>query len=283
MPGATGIVHFAMGGAGYDEHIGLIISGRWGEDVNVQERGGTGGVGTMVGGAQATVIDGLTYLPVDANCALDELVRASYPNGDLTAIPLEVGDDERSIKSALWEVNRAVVTMEQSAALQAALTLLLTSGKHTRDTGAVDYSSCPKTTFEWFRGHAKIAAANAYLRRVEWTLENRIVPFWSLNEVASGSERFPEYGVKGNEMCGLAVTAHVETDTDVTADELITVASVIGTCVNNADSPVTITITSTLPNVYSWDTGPAAHDALKEINYQMGHDANSGNFGVGIA
>jgi hypothetical protein len=273
-----------MGAAGYDTPIGQLLSGRWGEDVNVQERGGTGGTGTMVGGQQATVIDGLTYLPIDKDsCAIDKILRASYPNGALTDIPLDVGDDERGIRSAVWEAQRTVMTIEAGAAFQMALTALLTTGKHTRTGGGLDHSSCPKTTFEWHRGHVKIASSNAGLRRCAWTVDNRIVPFWSLNEVASGSERFPEYGVKGNEMATLDIVALVETAADLTADELITVATVIGTAVNAADTPETITITSTTPEVYAWDTGPTAHDALKEINYRMGHDANSGNLAISTA
>lgn len=282
MPGATGLVHYALGGAGFNTPIGLDIGGRWGEDINAQLRGGVGGVGVYVGGASVSAVEA-SYLPVDANCLVDKITRASYPNGALSAIPLEVGDDERGIQSAAWNVNRAEVTVETEAALAMNLALLLTSGKKTRTAGGGDHSAAPKTTFEWYRGSCKIAGANAGVRRAAWTLENSVVPFHSLNTVVAGSQRFPEYGSKGNEMVALALVALQETAIDLTADEIVTVASVIGTCINNAGSPVTITITSTTPTVTSWDTSPSAHDALKEISYSMVHDPNSSNFTLGIA
>lgn len=279
--GATGIVHYILGGGSYDTPVGLDPGGRWGEDINVQKRGGVGGVGVNVPGAQVSAIDA-TFIPVDANCLLDKVIRASYPNGALTSVSLEAGDDELGLRSSAWKVQRAVVTVEAEAALQMALMFVLASGKHSRTSGGGNHSSCPLTTFEWYRGHCKIAGSNAGIQRAEWTLENNVVPQFSLNEVASGSERFPEYGPIGNEIVSLALTALTDRSVNLTNDELQTVASVVATCVSNAGSPVTATITSTTPSVTAWDTSPSAHDALKQISYSMIHDDNSGNFALSV-
>jgi hypothetical protein len=281
MPGATGIVHYMLGGGSYDTPIGLEPGGRWGEDINVQARGGIGGVGVNVPGAQISAVEA-SYIPVDANCLIDKILRASYPNGALTAIPLEVGDDERGMQSASWNANRAEIITEAEAALMLNLALLLTSGDHTRTAGGGDHSTCPKTTFEWYRGKTQIGGANAGVRRAAWTVENNIVPFYSLNNVVAGKQRFPEYGAKGNQMVSLAIVALQETAVDLTSDEMQAVGNVIATCINDAGSPVTITITSTAPDAFAWDTGASAHDALKEINYSLGHDPNTG-LGIGIA
>lgn len=271
MAGATGMVHYTT------PIIGQILGGQWGEDINMQERGGIGGAGVNVPGAQFTAVR-MQYLPVDSACLVESILRASYPNGALTDITLEVGDDELGIKSTVWNCHEGELTMEAEAALQMNLLLHLLAGKHTRETGGGSNSACAKTTYEWFRGHAKIASANAGLRRVSAAVRNNTVPFWSLNDVAAASARFPEYGVKGNEIVRLALAFLVDPDKILTNDEMQTLGTLVGTCINNAVSPSTITITATTPQIYSWSTGPVGHDTLKTYEVAAGLDPNSGAF-----
>ncbi len=270
--GATGLVHYALTGT---TPIGILLGGRWGEDISVQERGGIGGAGTNVPGAQFSAIQ-VQYLPVDSSCLIDKILRASYPNGAMTAINLVAGDDEVGISSAAWQAHQASIKMEANAALEMNLTAYLLSGKPTRTAGGGDHSTCAKTTFEWYRGSAKVGGVNAGLRSVEFQISNSLVPFWSLNYVNTGSERFPEYGVKGNESTRIAAVYLVDHAENLTNDEMQTIGTLIATVVNNAGSPKTITVTATTPQMHSWETGPTAHDQLKAINASLGMDINTG-------
>lgn len=276
MAGATGMVHYTT------PVIGQILGGQWGEDINVQERGGIGGAGVNVPGSQLTAVR-MQYLPVDSACLIGSLLRATYPNGAMTSITLEVGDDELGIKSTAWNCQEAELTMEAEAAFQMNVLLHLLSGKHTRETGAGSNSACAKTTYEWFRGSALIGTANAGLRRVSATVRNNLVPFYSLNDVAAASARFPEYGVKGNEIVRLALVYLVDPDENLSLDEMQSIGTLVGTCINNAVAASTITITATTPQIHSWSTGPVAHDQLKAYEVAAGLDPNSGSFTLAIA
>lgn len=277
MAGATGIVHYT------NPIVGQLLGGQWGEDINMQERGGIGGAGVNVPGAQFAAAR-VQYLPVETtNYLLDKVLRASYPNGAMTSITLEVGDDELGIKSTAWNVHEAELTMEAEAALQANLLLHLLSGKHTREAGAGSHAACAGTTFEWYRGHAKVGTANAGLRRVSFTVRNNLVPFWSLNDVAAASARFPEYGNKGNEIVRIAAVYLVDPDENLSLDEMQAIGTLVGTCINDAAVAQTITLTATTPQIHSWSTAPAAHDALKTYDVALGLNPNSGAFTIAAA
>lgn len=277
MAGATGLVHYTS------PIVGQLLGGQWGEDINVQERGGIGGAGVNVPGAQFSAVR-LQYLPVETtNYLLGSILRASYPNGSMTSVTLEAGDDELGLSSTAWEIHEAELLMEAEAALQANILLHLLSGKHTRTSGGGDHSSCAATTFEWYRGHAKVGSANAGLARVAFMVRNNLVPFWSLNEVAAASERFPEYGNKGNEIVRISARYLVDHSENLTLDEMQTIGDLVGTCINNADTPATITLTATAPQMHSWSTSPAGHDQLKAIEAELGLNPNSGAFTIAAA
>jgi len=279
MAGATGIVHYALTSSA---PVGQLLGGQWAEDIGVQERGGIGGVGVNVPGQQLSAAR-VQYLPVDANCLVGSVLRASYPNGAMTAINLEVGDDELGLSGSTWQCNEAVATMEANAALQLDLLVHLPAGKATRTAGAGVHSTCPKTTAEWFRGSAKVGAANAGLRRVQFTIRNNLVPFYSLNEVAAASQRFPEYANKGNEQVSIAAVYLVNHGENLTLDEMQTIGTLIATALTNASPAVTITFTATTPQMHSWSTGPTAHDQLKAIEATLGLDPNNGGMAIAIA
>ena len=280
----NGLVEYALGGASYATPVGIITGGNYGLNMNAEKRTGIGGVGTH----KATKIDPyvkLEYLPVDANGLLTSLLRSgvSLPDGEPADIPLEVGSDEFGLQANSWKCNTATLTWEVGAALAVSLDLLY-FGKPTITAGGKDHSACPKTTFECSRGAVLLNSAGISLRKLTVNIDNQYQPFRSGNTRTADEKLYPESGGVGSQVVTATGEVMVLPGQDLSGDDLPSATgNLVATAVNDATSPLTVTLTLVTPRVLSWETSFTDNTGYRIYTVQYALDDSSAGITLAVA
>ena len=276
---ATGAVQKVLTGVAYDVAVGIVAGGSWGEDGNTTVREGIGGVGVIVPGLNVykTSFD---VLPVDASCLADKVLRASYPVGALTAVPLDVGDDELNIQEAAWLCNSMEASMDAEGALQISYEFW-TRVKPTKSTGSAETYAPVKTTAEWYNAAATLAGSPADFKSLSFSVQNNLIVRPSLDTAAADSRRYPEGLEPGPEVVTATAVYNADPDHDLELDALPT-ATVVLTASTSNDTPVVITFTGTTMKVLNWSSQFVQSGTLKEFSVEYGLDHNSGGFAITV-
>ena len=280
---ATGAVQYVLTGASYDTAVAIVSGGSWGEDANVATREGIGGVGVIVPGLQMYRAS-FDVVPVDANCLLDKVLRASYPAGALTAVQLELGDDELGIQDGGWLVDACEFAMSVEEPLSISYDVV-TPSKVTKTSGAGEVGFpgyIPgDTTVEWYNGDVTIGGSSYDCRAITGRVRNNLMPRPTLDTKTSGSRRYPEALDVGPEEVELTAEFWASPDHDLNGDDLAT-ATIQVQGQTSAASPKTITLAATTTKVVNWETSfvDAREQKVYTVSYRL--DANSGDFSIAI-
>ncbi len=273
---ATGAVQEAYVGTTYQTALGIVTGGEWGDDAKLVLREGIGGVGTYVAGLMDPGAT-LDIIPVDSNCLLDKVLRASYPVGALTAFKLHIGDDANGRYGAAWYVDSADISMSVENAL-AVKYALRHDGKFTTGTNANTYSS-PKTTFEWYRGAVTVAGSAAQAISFSASVKNNLIQRPTLDSKVAASLRYAAALDVGPQEVEVSVEFLTDPALNLTGDALAT-ATVVCTA-NNGTGTYTFTMTS--GKVSKWSSALA--DSKKHKTYAVTYvlDHNSSAFTIAYA
>jgi hypothetical protein len=264
----TGIATYALTGGSYANALHLVRPGtRWGQGAPSQSRDALSGA-VKVGGAIVEIAR-VQLFPVDANCLIDKVLRAT-----LGALPpdaiLELGNSSKSIKDTAWKCNACEIECEANGALQVSYEFV-NATKPTYSTGGSP-GTLVKTTFEWWRGSVTTGGANKKARRIRFRIGNNIQAAFDLGSKAS-NKRYPTSLAVG----AMTVEAEVEymddPGHDTSADELPT-STIVLTAVNNAGTPKTITATATSMKVPQWYFEPGGASQFNRYTVPYEQDDN---------
>jgi len=277
---ATGAIQFALTGVAYDQPLGIITGGDWGAGMETEEREGVGGVGVTVGKRILPKVS-LDLLPVDANCLIGSIKRATYPYSLPTAIPLKVGNTGRFCSAATWYCNAATITLEEGGALVFSGLEMLLGSKPTWGAGATAFAP-GTTTFEYGNAAVTVGGSASKARRISIAIKNNLIPDYNLDTKTSGSRLYAAALEAGPEEVDIDVEWFTDPAHELSVDTLPT-ATLSCVISNNAGTPKTITATVTTPKVLDWSEKLVNARTRKLVTAKYRLDQNSGGLTLSIA
>ncbi len=280
---ATGAVQYVFGGVGYDQPLGIVSGGEWGDDANPITVEGIGGVGVIVPGpvaARAT----LEIAPVDEHCLLDKILRVAgtyggYPAGLPPAVPLHLGDDASGIISATWRISSATVRLAVNDVLRVSNNLVAV-GKPSRGVNAAEYD-VPRTPFVWHDGHVHVDDDDCNVISAEFSIENGLDPAFTLNEKSAGSRRWNEDIDVGPEVIGVTLVFRENPGHELDGDALET-ADLLLTVQNLAETPLVATFEAEGGKVVGQSTSLQTGGGVREWTARYVFDYSTEALSIGL-